>query len=99
MSGTDNGDGFLYLFFMIAILCCVSFRGCFADPNRAVSMMEKNGFEDVEILNHGWLFPSFRGCGADAAIVAVKAVNVRGERVNLDVCLGWPFKGATIRGD
>jgi hypothetical protein len=94
-----DGGGFIGLMIMFAIIFCIVFRGIFASPERAVTTLEKIGFSDVKIVNHGWVFPTLRGCGADAAIIEVKGTNPVGKRVNLNICLGWPFKGATIRGD
>lgn len=94
-----DGDGFIKAIFTLAFLFCIMFRGIFAGPERAVITLEKVGFSDVEVLNHGWVFPAFRGCGADAAIIATEGTNPIGKKVQIDVCIGWPFKGSTIRGD
>jgi hypothetical protein len=99
MSQNDSGASFLTLFFSIAIILAASCRGCAVDPQRAVDAVEAVGFTDVSIINHGWMFTGFRGCGSDAAIVRVSGTNPVGNKVELDVCLGWPFKGATIRGN
>ena len=96
---SDSGASFLSLFFSIAILIMAGCRGCVADPDRAVRAVETVGFTEAKVVNHGWLFVAFRGCGSDAAIVRVKGTNPIGKEVELDVCLGWPFKGATIRGN
>lgn len=74
-------------------------RGCFADEQQAVRALETQGYSDVKITDHHWIFVTVQGCGADAAKFDAVATNPAGKKVNVYVCVGWPFKGSTIRSD
>jgi len=95
----DSGGGIIFviiLLFVVGFCCC---RGCMADPQDAISHVETMGFTDVQVLDHSYLLVAFRGCGSDAAMFKIKAVNPAKKVVPLTVCVGWPFKGTTIRGN
>ena len=77
-----------------------SVRGKFVDPQVAVRSLEKQGYSHVKIVDQELYFPGFHGCDArDAALFVVQATNPVGKDVEVNVCVGWPFKGATIRTD
>lgn len=99
MSNSDSGAGFLSVLlwfgFMVLLIC----RGCMATPDQAKQHAEDIGFTEVEVTDHHWFFVSFRGCGTDAAMFRFKAKNINGKNVKLNACVGWPFKGVTIRGN
>jgi hypothetical protein len=73
-------------------------RGSCADPQSAVTALKNQGFSHVIIIDQSYMFVGVRGCdGSDAARFTAQATNPVGKRVKLYVCVGWPFKGATIR--
>ena len=80
------------LFFVLLM-----FRGSCADKSQAIGALEAQGFSSISITKHDWFLVGFRGCGGDAAKFSAKAINSVGKKVTLHVCVGWPFKGATIR--
>jgi len=85
---------------IIILALCIIIGGCgaFVDNNDAIEAMEAQGFSDVVILSKSILFVSFRGCtDQDAAVYSMRATNTFGKSVDVIVCVGWPFKGATIR--
>lgn len=74
------------------------FYGVFVNQSEAVNALETQGFKDVQITDKDIIFLSWRGCSeTDAAKFEATATNSNGQRVNLFVCSGWPFKGSTIR--
>lgn len=90
----------LWLYVIVVILASVFYgaRGACVVKGDAVKAVENMGFTDVEVLDKSIWFVGFRGCDkADAALVEVQAKNSAGKVVNVDVCMGWPFKGATVR--
>lgn len=68
-------------------------------PEVAISAMTSAGFTNVTIVNSDVWLISLKGCGGeDNAKFDMLATNPQGEVVsNAYVCVGWPFKGATIR--
>ena len=81
---------------MLIIAC----RGVFADENAARESLKKQGYSKVRIIDKSFFMVGLRGCDEkDAAKFTVKAVNPAGILVEVYVCTGWPFKGATIRTD
>lgn len=84
-------------FFVIIILATLC-RGCIVNQDEAVKALETQGFSQVQILDKGVLFVGLRGCSShDAAKFEAKAINPIGKEVQVFVCTGWPFKGATVR--
>ncbi len=96
-------DGGIFFFGTLALLSIALtvgsvFRGAFVDESVAVSALETQGYSDIRIMERHWFLVGLRGCdGDDAAQFATEATNPAGKRVQLYVCAGWPFKGATIR--
>jgi hypothetical protein len=85
---------------ILVLLTCtfVLFRGCAASPEPAKEALEVQGFSEIEIVDHDWLFVGVRGCGGyDSAKFEAKAVNPLGKKVDVTVCAGWPFGGYTVR--
>ena len=73
-------------------------RGCNVTDSEAINAMEVNGFTHVKVVRKIWFLPGFAGCSThDAVAFTVTAINVKGDKVNMLVCSGWPFKGATVR--
>lgn len=91
----------LPLFIFIMFFAMFFARGVFVDNVRPVEeVMKVHGYTEYTITDKDIFFINFRGCQlGEAAKFEVSAVNSNGESVNLLVCTGWPFKGATIRVD
>jgi hypothetical protein len=87
----------LYLVLIVFSFLVVPARGCMAEPEQALRALDQMGYTEAKIHNHAWFWVAVRGCGADAARFDATAVNPRGKRVDLIVCVGWPFKGSTVR--
>ncbi|MBI2625345.1 MAG: hypothetical protein HYW70_03360 [Candidatus Nealsonbacteria bacterium] len=80
------------------ILAFGTLPGLFADEQKAIDILEKQGFSNIKIVNKDWVFVALVGCGqGDAAMFTAQATNPIGKNVEIKVCVGWPFKGATIR--
>ena len=70
--------------------------GAYADAEQAV---EDFGFTEVKALDKSVWFVGLRGCdGGDAVLVRVRGTNALGKTVTVNVCMGWLFNGATVRG-
>lgn len=82
---------------IISIIFFAAFRGSFINESVAVEVLESAGYSDVVIKDHKWFMVGVRGCGSDAARFDAVAKNIKGFYVKPFVCVGWPFKGATIR--
>jgi len=75
-----------------------TFRGIFVPEARALEALEKQGYTEGVITDHSWFVPGLQGCdGKDAAVFEANAINPVGKRVDVIVCTGFFFKGATIR--
>lgn len=75
------------------------FAGLFVDQSIAIRALENQGFTNVKIVDKQWFAVSMRGCGNDVAKFLARAVNPAHDEVELFVCVGWPFKGATVRSN
>lgn len=72
--------------------------GCLVDEAQAVRAVTNLGFTDVKVESKSVAFVEWHGCSkSDDAAFKVSGKNPQGQRVTLTVCVGWPFKGATIR--
>jgi hypothetical protein len=88
----------LYYAFYVAFFGLLAFRGTCADEGAAMRAMEYNGHTNVKVGERKWFAVGFRGCEAtDAALFPVVSTNSAGKTVGQIVCVGWPFKAATIR--
>ena len=88
------------VFTVIAILAIILsfFRGAFVNSDVALRALQTQGYSNVQITDHQWFAIGFRGCSEkDAAKFVAIATNPVGQRVELFVCTGWLFKGATVR--
>lgn len=84
----------------VAALFFAIFQGVWVDEAIANRTLERMGFSDAEIIKTERYFVALRGCsGGDAAKFTVKAKNPVGKEVELYVCAGGLFKGATVRSD
>ena len=73
-------------------------RGVFTDSNIVENALIANGFQNISIIDKSFFLVGLRGCsGKDAALFKTRAINPTGKDVEIIVCVGWPFKGATIR--
>lgn len=96
---TDRLTVFAALFFIVVTFFAI-FRGSWVDKSEAVRALETQGYSKVEIIEHKWFFVGVRGCeNSDAARFDASANNPVGKQVRLFVCVGWPFKGATVRSE
>lgn len=102
----DRRENLKFSAFMLAVLlfCCapalVASTGCgfLADEDQAIRAATNLGFTEVRVESRAVLFLAVRGCsGTDDAGFTVTGRNPQGNRVTLLVCVGWPFKGATVR--
>ncbi len=73
--------------------------GSMVDQRTAVQTMENAGFTNVRVIARHNIFVPLLGCSSeDTTKFDMDAVNSSGKRVvGVYVCVGWPFKGATIR--
>jgi prepilin-type N-terminal cleavage/methylation domain-containing protein len=99
----DKGFTLIEVFIVMAIVLIIffaSFQGFLVDNSIAVRALEKQGFQQVEITDRSIFFVRFQGCGgSDAVKFSATALNPIGKKVEVFVCVSWPFKGATIRTD
>jgi hypothetical protein len=65
---------------------------------RARHAVTNQGFTHVHKIGAHYVFAPLYGCSdQDAAQYIYRATNPAGKVVTVKVCMGWPFKGATIR--
>jgi len=84
--------------FVVVLVILAALPGYFMDDSRAVGLLEKQGFSDIKLKSKDWLFVSVFGCGSDDNVkFTFDATNPVGKQVQVEVCVGWPFKGATLR--
>jgi len=75
------------------------FRGVFVSETKAVNALTTAGYSDVVIVDKAWFCIGLRGGeNSDAVRFKAKALNPAGKPAEVYVFIGWPFKGATIRG-
>ena len=91
--------GVSVLMFGVGTLCnSPGCRGTMVSSPNAIRAVESQGYSDVRILSSHIFFVSWRGwSGSDAAAYKMAAKNPLGKQITLIACVGWPFKGATIR--
>ena len=96
----QRGDLFeVFMYAVCSVFLCgfLATRGSCVSPGQAHRALDAAGYDDIKIVEHQWFAVGIRGCGSDAAKFVAKANNPRGKPVTVSVCVGWPFKGATIR--
>lgn len=91
-----------FLLAMLALcpLTVAAHSGCgfLADEDQAIRAATNLGFTEVKVESRAVAFLEWRGCSrSDDAGFTVTGKNPQGQRVTLLVCVGWPFKGATVR--
>ena len=78
--------------------CNIPGCGALVSDDNTVEAVMKQGYSDVQIKASHIFFVSWHGCGdSDRAAYKMAATNALGQRVDLIVCAGWPFKGVTVR--
>ena len=83
---------------IVGILVFPFIRGLMVDDGIASRAASARGFTEIVVKDRTNILPIFKGCSAqDAAAFNITAVNPAGDKVDLVVCAGWPFKGATVR--
>lgn len=88
----------MYIVVIVLVTVIFGARGACVLKSDAIEAAENMGFTEAEVLDKNIWFMGFRGCsGGDAAMFELKAKNPAGKVVNINVCIGWPFKGATVR--
>ena len=85
-------------FLLLAAGCNVAV-GSLVKDQTAITAMQSAGYTDVQVVRRANVFVSLRGCSREDSVkFDMQATNPQGEVVtNAYVCVGWPFKGATIR--
>ncbi|HCC23440.1 TPA: hypothetical protein DF272_04685 [Candidatus Falkowbacteria bacterium] len=95
---SEGGIYTIVIILVILLTVGIMSRGSCVSREEARQALETQGYSEVEILDHVWFFIGWRGCeSSDAAKFTAKAQNPAGKKVEIFVCMGWPFKGATIR--
>lgn len=95
---STSGGSFIWLFIVAVVMVLAGSAGNFIDDYEATNVLQTQGFSDIRIARKDWFLVSLRGCGSgDAAKFSAMAKNPIGNEVSAYVCVGWPFKGATIR--
>ncbi len=101
MRSSDGLYGLVVLLFVavfIVLFTLALIRGVFVGENAAIRALETQGYSEVRIVDKDIWFVGMRGCGdEDAAKFDAVAINPAGNEVDVFVCVGWPFKGATVR--
>jgi hypothetical protein len=88
----------MYILVLAAAVVIFGYRGSCASSDQAIRAVENLGFTDIEVVDKAIWFIGFRGCDSkDAALFTVRGKNPAGKVVEVGVCVGWPFKGATVR--
>lgn len=95
-------DG-LMLFGAFAVLCLIGVVlavGVAQLPSEdtGARYLRNLGYEDVKYVSRS-PFAQLHGCSEDdAAVLKFTALNPRDHKVTVQVCQGWPFGGAHLRG-
>jgi len=80
----------------LVFVSCVA--GRFANQNVAEKALTTNGFTNIKLVKRSSIFAGVQGCDkADLTVFTFSATNAIGKTVQVNVCQGWPIKGATIR--
>jgi hypothetical protein len=87
------------LLFLVVLFAVIFGSGFMVSADGAINAAQSDGFSQVKIVaEHRVLASITAGCdSSDAAGFEMTAVNAAGQKVNLTVCGGWPFKGFTVR--
>lgn len=87
-----------YAVVMLLTILLLTFRGFMADEGDAKKALETAGYSYVHVIDRNNWMVWINGCGgSDAVAFHAKAKNPAGRDVKVMVCMGWPFKGSTVR--
>tara|TARA_B100000508_G_C11435908_1_gene266012 strand:+ start:956 stop:1234 length:279 start_codon:yes stop_codon:yes gene_type:complete len=88
-----------WFYALVVVAMAVGFgRGALVGDAKVYTALENLGFTEIQVTDKAWFLVGMRGCSErDAAMFTATAVNPVGKRVTTTVCVGWPFKGATVR--
>lgn len=82
----------------LLLVCFFAVPGVFVNDDEVVDAVQKQGYSDVKISSSHVLFVSWRGCSnSDHAAYKMQATNAKSQKIELIACVGWPFKGVTVR--
>jgi hypothetical protein len=80
----------------LLFVSCVA--GRFANQATAERALQANGFSSIKLAKRSSVFAAWQGCDkTDLTVFTFTATNAIGKTVTVNVCQGWPLKGATIR--
>ena len=83
---------------VLVIAFIVSPAGMWVPEKTAITALETQGFSRVKIIDRKWFMVSWRGCSkGDDVRFDASALNPAGKEIQISVCSGWFFKGATVR--
>lgn len=85
--------------FIIVIFLTIGYiiRGILVDKEKAIKVLEYQGYTQVRIVDKSWFLVGWRGCSdGDAVRFTAEASNPVGLKVKVYVCMGI-IKGGTIR--
>lgn len=88
------------LFVGFIIICGVLAYGCaqLPNPNTGTRYLSALGFEHIRYVSRA-PFAEIHGCSdKDVVVFKYTALNPRNQPVTVEVCQGWPFGGAHLRG-
>jgi len=96
-------ERFFRITIVVLVLAILSFsfiRGVFTNENEAIRALEIQGYSNITILDKDFFFVGVRGCSShDAAKYTAKVTNPLNKEVEVFVCVGFPFKGSTVRSE
>jgi hypothetical protein len=94
----DAVRGILFFLVVLVISFFAFCSGCLVSEDVAIRALETQGFSNVRVTDKHWILVGMQGCSdSDAAKFDAEATNSAGRRVQLYVCAGWLWKGATVR--
>lgn len=73
--------------------------GLLTHESSAIEALENQGFSNIWITDKQWFFVLLRGCWFDSVKFTAHAVNPAYKDVEIFVCIGWPFRGATVKSN
>jgi hypothetical protein len=86
---------------LLLLIVVAAQAGCaaLASTDKAAQLLQRSGYSDIHLESKSGVLVQVRGCSdTDVVLYKFSASNPRDEPVQVQVCQGWPFKGATIRG-
>ena len=88
--------GAMWVYIIIGLFMLI--RGVFVSDTATITAVEKQGYSNVQIESKIPVVACFFGADAqDAVVYKMQVTNPAGQRVEIDACSGWLFKGVTIR--